>query len=85
MRKLKLRKLEQQLQLAQYLNLVWNLNEYCQKGGTQLLLFGKLKTNTKAWIALFQWSQLNRYKPAFCLQSVLLHLNALQVIYSFLF
>lgn len=43
MRKLKLRRLEQQLQLAQYLNLVWNLNEYCQKGGTQLLLFGKLK------------------------------------------
>lgn len=64
MRKLKLCKLEQQLQLAQYFNLVWNLNKYCQERGMQLLLFGKLKmnkqTNTKAWTALFQWSQLNR-------------------------
>lgn len=86
MRKLKLRKLEQRLQLAQYFKLVWNLNKYRQEGGTRLLLCGELKpTNVKAWTALFQWSQLNRHKPAFCLESVLLHLNTLQVIYSFLF
>lgn len=43
------------------------------------------KQTVKAWRALFRWSKLNRYKTAFCLESVLLHLNALQVIYSFLF